>query len=84
MNEENNWGNWVTLGCLASFHFFDDITSLKEYSKKINVKIDKSIAGDGSMPHKVKRGKQGLWYTYFSVAPSTVSCQIIQNALWKS
>ncbi len=35
---------------------------------------------DGSMPLETKRGRNGIWYTYFALAPLTAACHIGDNA----
>lgn len=76
----NNWGDWGLLGCIASHHFLDDATALDADIERVRRKIDQSIAADGHLPDETKRGKRGLWYTYFALAPMTSACQIAANA----
>ncbi len=76
----NNWGDWGILGCIASHHFLDDATALDKDIEHIRTRIDLEIEADGSMPHEIKRGKNGIWYTYFSLAPLTAACQIAWEA----
>ena len=78
--ESNNWGDWGNLGCIASHYFLDDKDAIYNDIERIKKRIDRAIDADGSMPHEIARGKRGMWYTYFSLAPLTASCQIALNA----
>jgi hypothetical protein len=75
----NNWGDWGLLGCAAAYHFLDDAKGLDWCVHSIKKKIDNSIAANGSMPEEIRRGKNGMWYTYFALAPLTAACQIVLN-----
>jgi hypothetical protein len=75
----NNWGDWGVLGCTASHHFLDDAKGLDADIARIRKKIDASIAADGRMPAETGRGKNGIWYTYFALAPLTAACQVARN-----
>lgn len=76
----NNWGDWGILGCIASHYYLDDAKALDADMEYIRKKIDESIAADGHMPQETKRGKRGIWYSYFALAPMTAACQIALNA----
>jgi tetratricopeptide (TPR) repeat protein len=76
----NNWGDWGTLGCIASHHFLDDENGIDKDIARIRGKIDRAIKADGMMPHETRRGKNGIWYTYFALAPMTAACRIAMNA----
>lgn len=76
----NNWGDWGILGCIATHYFLDDARALDADIKYIIKKIDESIAADGHLPQETKRGKRGIWYSYFALAPLTAACQIAMNA----
>jgi hypothetical protein len=76
----NNWGNWGVLGSIASHYFLNDKRSIDNDIKLIKKKIDKQIEADGEMPKETKRGYNGIWYTYFALAPLTASCRIAANA----
>jgi hypothetical protein len=78
--EPNNWGDWGNLGCMAAHYFLDDKKALNEDIMRVRDRIDQSIDADGSLPQEITRGPRGLWYTYFSLAPLTASCQIALNA----
>jgi len=76
----NNWGDWGILGCIATHYYLDDAKALDADILYIRKKIDESIASDGHLPHETKRGKRGIWYSYFALAPLTAACQIALNA----
>jgi hypothetical protein len=77
---ENNWGDWGVLGCIAAHYFLDDIKGIDADIECIRMHIDQAIEADGRMPQETKRGKNGMWYTYFALAPLTAACQIAYNA----
>ncbi len=78
--KQNNWGDWGIFGCLASHYYLDDVKALKEDVSRIAGRIDEAISSDGSMPHETGRGNNGIWYTYFALAPLTAACQIAYNS----
>lgn len=80
MGRKDNWGDWGLLGCIAAHYFLDDVAALDLDTERIRKKIDDEIAADGSMPAEAFRAKNGIWYTYFALAPLTAACQIAVNA----
>lgn len=80
VRRSNNWGDWGVLGCIASHHFLDDSKGLDGDIERIRKKIDHAIEAGGRMPAETRRGKNGIWYTYFALAPLTAACQIAANA----
>ena len=79
VERRNNWGDWGVFGCAAAHHFLDDAAGLDHDMEHIRRKIDQSIAADGSMPLELNRKSNGMWYTYFALAPLTAACQIAVN-----
>nr|WP_231891332.1 alginate lyase family protein [Paenibacillus swuensis] len=79
-NHENNWGDWGTYGAMAAYYYRDDTVNLNNEITRLNGKIDKSIAADGSMPKETARGDGGLRYTYFALAPMTAAAHIAKEA----
>ena len=77
---KDNWGDWGILGCIAAHYFLDDVQAVDLDIDHIRKKIDAGIEADGRMPIEVSRGKNGIWYTYFALAPLTAACQIAVNA----
>jgi len=78
-HRENNWGDWGRFGSLLCAAYFHDKDELNENIRLIKSDLFKKIAPDGSMPEETRREKNGLWYTYFSLAPITGACWIVYN-----
>ena len=76
----NNRTNRALLGLAAAYHFLDDRDSLRTLIGWLKLEVDRQIAADGHMPAETARGYQGLWYTYFGLAPLTAAFQIAWNA----
>ncbi|MFC4677032.1 alginate lyase family protein [Dysgonomonas termitidis] len=75
----NNWADWGRFGSLLSASFLRDKNEVQTNIQLIRSDIDHKIATDGSMTEEVKREKNGIWYTYFSLAPITASCWVVYN-----
>lgn len=78
-HRKNNWADWGRYASLLSASFLNDKNEINENCRLIKSDIRKKIAKDGSMPEEIVRGDNGLWYTYFSLAPITASAWIIYN-----
>lgn len=76
----NNWADWGRFGSALCAHFLDDPTEMAENSRLIKSDLFHKIAPDGSMPEETKRKANGIWYTYFSLAPITAACWVVYNA----
>jgi hypothetical protein len=76
----SNRADWGRLGIVAMYHFLDDEDKFDYYVDVMKDVIDLSINEDGFMPEETRRGSNGIWYTYFGLAPMTAACQIILNA----
>jgi hypothetical protein len=76
---KNNWADWGRFGSLLSASFLDDREEIKENIRLIKADLFDKIAPDGSMPEETKRGNNGIWYTYFSLAPMTASFWLVYN-----
>jgi len=79
-NRKNNWADWGRFGSILSAYFLDDTTEINENSRLIKSDLFDKIADDGHMPHETVRGNNGIWYTYFSLAPITAACWVAYNA----
>lgn len=77
--KKNNWGDWGRLGSLLCASFLDDNKEIAFNAQLIKSDIAQKISPDGVMIEEVKREKNGLWYTYFSLAPISASIWIILN-----
>lgn len=78
-NRVNNWADWGRFGSLLCATFLEDDQEVAENIRLIKADLSHRIAPDGHMPEEVKREGNGLWYTYFSLAPITASCWTIYN-----
>lgn len=76
----NNWGDWGTFASTASYYLLGNINRVSSEVERMKERIDSRIAADGHLPQEVRREANGLWYTYFSLAPMTASAQIAYNA----
>jgi hypothetical protein len=75
-NRKNNWADWGRLGSMLADVFLNDATDMAENIRLIKSDLYTKIADDGHMPEEVRREKNGIWYTYFSLAPITASCWV--------
>jgi hypothetical protein len=78
--KSNNWGDWGTLGAIATAHLLDESASLKAEIERLRGKIGSAIASDGHLPAETARGKNGMWYTFFALAPMTAAATIARHA----
>jgi len=76
---KNNWGDWGRFGSLLCASFLNNSQNFNFNVQLIKSDLDQRIAPDGRMVEEIKRGKNGIWYTYFSLAPITASCWAIYN-----
>jgi hypothetical protein len=76
---KNNWADWGRFGSLLAASFLDNQSEVEENVRLIKSDLFDKIALDGSMPEETKRGNNGIWYTYFSLAPMTASCWLVYN-----
>jgi len=78
-NRKNNWADWGRYGSVLSAAFLEDTNEMAENIRLIQSDLHHKIASDGHMPEEVRRQDRGLWYTYFSLAPITAACWVIQQ-----
>lgn len=76
---KNNWADWGRLGSLLAASFLNDREEIEHNVKLIKGDLSDKIASDGHMPAEVVREKNGIWYTYFSLAPMTASFWVVYN-----
>lgn len=79
-NRKNNWADWGRLGSILTAQYLNDVAEIQENIRLIKSDLSDKIAADGSMPHETRRGANGIWYTYFSLAPITSACWVAYNA----
>jgi hypothetical protein len=77
---KNNWADWGRLGAILTAHLLDDQADLAENIRLIKSDLFAKIAPDGHLPEEVKREGNGIWYTYFSLAPITAACWVVLQA----
>lgn len=79
VDNENNWADWAVLACLATSHYLNDTAVVDALIAKIPKLIDSQIDSEGRLPLEIKRGTNGMWYTYFCLAPLTQAAQFAYN-----
>lgn len=75
----NNSGDWARLATVLGDCFIGDTDDIKKTAGMIKADLFNKIAHDGHMVEEVKRGANGIWYAYFSLAPLTASMWVIYN-----
>ncbi|CAN5833288.1 hypothetical protein BH24BAC1_BH24BAC1_35240 [soil metagenome] len=78
--KKNNWADWGRFGSILSAHLLDDQAEITENIRLIKSDLFHKIAEDGHMPEEVRRQGNGIWYTYFSLAPITAACWVALQA----
>ena len=76
----NNWGDWGRLGSILGGHVLDSTQQVQDTIALIKGDLFSKIAQDGHMPEETVRGANGIWYTYFSLAPMTAACWVTYQA----
>ena len=79
-SKKNNWADWGRFGSVLSAYYLDDTEDLKENIRLFKSDLFDKIAEDGHMPQETRRGANGIWYTYFSLAPMTATAWVAFNA----
>ena len=77
---KNNWADWGRFGSILTAHLLDDKAEMAENIRLIKSDLFHKIAPDGHMPEEVRRQGNGIWYTYFSLAPITAACWVALQA----
>ncbi|HPT21326.1 MAG TPA: alginate lyase family protein [Bacteroidales bacterium] len=80
-NRKNNWADWGRFGSSLAAYYLDDMAEMKENIRLVKSDLFDKIADDGHMPEETRRGANGIWYTYFSLAPMTASIWVFNNAV---
>lgn len=75
----NNSGDWARLATVVGDCFIGDTADIKKTAEMIKADLFNKMAPDGHMVEEVKRGANGIWYAYFSLAPLTASMWVIYN-----
>lgn len=77
---KNNWADWGRYGSVLCAYLLDNEAEMQENIRLVKSDLFHKIAEDGHMPEETRREKNGIWYTYFSLAPITASLYVINNA----
>jgi hypothetical protein len=77
---KNNWADWGRFGSVLCAYLLDNKEEMAENTRLVKSDLFHKIADDGHMPEETRRQGNGIWYTYFSLAPLTASCNVIYNA----
>jgi len=75
----NNWGDWGTLGVVASTALRADTASVLGEADRIRARIASEIAENGELPEENKRTNSGMWYTFFAMTAMTTAAHIVRN-----
>ncbi len=78
--KKNNWGDWGRFGSSLVAYYLDDAVEMEENIRLFKSDLFDKIAEDGHMPAETQRGANGIWYTYFSLAPMTATAWVASNA----
>lgn len=76
----NNWWNWSLYAQLALFHFTEDKTNFALEVENLKEHLDLSIDSNGFIAEETLRGRNGIWYHYFALAPATAAAKLILDA----
>jgi alginate lyase len=81
IDRSNNWGNWGLVLSVSCAAYSRDKVLFDKCVERWKYFIDHQIAGDGHLPHEVKRsgGKSGIWYSHFCLMPQTIAAEILKN-----
>ena len=75
----NNWGDWGTLGVLASAALVHDNVTVLAEVERIKARIANDIDATGELPEENKRTNSGMWYTFFALTSMTTAAHIASN-----
>lgn len=75
----NNWGDWGTLGAVASAGVLHDTAAVLAEVERIKARIANDIDASGELPEENKRTNSGMWYTFFALTSMTTAAQIALN-----
>ncbi len=77
---KNNWGDWGRFGSSLAAYYLNDVQEMNENVRLLKSDIFNKIDDDGHMPEETRRGANGIWYTYFSLAPITATLWVAYNS----
>lgn len=76
----NNHGDWGAAASIASAYLLDEPAGVAADLENLKRRIDENIDARGELPHENRRTSSGMWYTYFALAPMTVTARVAENA----
>jgi hypothetical protein len=76
---KNNWGDWGTLGAVASAGLHNDTTGVLIEVERIKQRIETNIDANGEIPEENLRTNSGMWYTFFALTSMTTAAHIARN-----
>ncbi|MEK5645658.1 MULTISPECIES: alginate lyase family protein [Paenibacillus] len=76
----NNWWSWSLYAQAAYYAYAGDKAALQVVIEELKEHIDKSISSQGFITEETERGKNGMWYHYFALAPTTAAADLIRKA----
>lgn len=77
----NNWGDWGTLGVVASAGLANDKPRIGAEVDRIEARMASEIDANGELPEENKRTNSGMWYTFFALVAMTTAAQIAKNTI---
>ncbi len=82
MDRNNNWGNWGLVLVLACARYLDDDDLLAAGERRWKELLQRQIDDRGHLHHEVRRGggRQGIWYSHFSLLPHTIAAEVLRVA----
>ena len=78
-NYNSNWSSWSLLASIASNYYIGNDAKVENLKKLLKIQINIQINNKGQMKNEINRGANGMWYTYFSLAPLTQAIQYVYN-----
>lgn len=75
----NNWGDWGTLGVVASAALAGDPATIATEVARIQGRVATDIDAVGELPEENKRTNSGMWYTFFALTAMTTAARIAAN-----
>jgi hypothetical protein len=75
----NNWGDWGTLGVVASAGLAHDNAAVAAEIARIEGRIASDIDAAGELPAENNRTNSGMWYTFFALTSMTTAARIAHN-----
>lgn len=75
----NNWADWGRFGSLLADSYLGDMEDAARNIELMKSDFASKICPDGHMPEEVRRGANGIWYTYFSLGPMTSAFWVAYN-----